>query len=74
MSKAALAKEDAHADFEDVEEEAKDGGVAALARGSTPVASGSTPLPLVVGAWLVVGVPLAWGVWITLQKAVILFH
>ncbi|MFG1361915.1 OFA family MFS transporter [Xanthobacter versatilis] len=74
MSKAALAKEDAHADFEDFEEEAKDGGVAVLARGSTPVASGSTPLPLVVAAWLVVGVPLAWGVWITLQKAVILFH
>ncbi|MFG1347228.1 OFA family MFS transporter [Xanthobacter autotrophicus DSM 431] len=74
MSKAALAKEEAHADFEDFDEEAKDGGVALAARSSTPVASGTTPLPLVVAAWVLVGVPLAWGVWITLQKAVILFH
>ncbi|MFS8038921.1 OFA family MFS transporter [Xanthobacter sp. AM11] len=74
MNKAALAKEEAHADFEDFEEEAKDGGLTTAARSSTPVASGSTPLPLVVAAWVLVGVPLAWGVWITLQKAVILFH
>jgi MFS family permease len=25
-------------------------------------------------AWLVVGLPLAWGVWVTLQKAIVLFH
>ncbi|MDB5987940.1 MAG: transporter [Nevskia sp.] len=25
-------------------------------------------------AWLAVGVPIAWGVWTTLQKAVVLFH
>ena len=25
-------------------------------------------------AWLFVGLPLAWGVWITLQKVMVLFH
>ncbi|HZR37119.1 MAG TPA: OFA family MFS transporter [Nevskia sp.] len=29
---------------------------------------------LVAAAWLFVGIPLAWGVWITLQKAAALFH
>jgi MFS family permease len=28
---------------------------------------------LVAAAWLVVGIPLAWGVWVTLQKAFVLF-
>ncbi|MBK4990089.1 MULTISPECIES: OFA family MFS transporter [Pseudomonas] len=31
-------------------------------------------LPLVLLAWAVVVVPLAWGVWITLQKTAVLFH
>ncbi|WJN50646.1 OFA family MFS transporter [Pseudomonas asiatica] len=31
-------------------------------------------LPLVLLAWTVVVVPLAWGVWITLQKTAVLFH
>ncbi|GGU50284.1 MFS transporter [Pseudomonas laurentiana] len=31
-------------------------------------------MPLVLAAWLVVGVPLAWGVWATLQKTAALFH
>ena len=26
------------------------------------------------GAWLAVGIPLAWGVKVTLEKAVVLFH
>ncbi|MDY7562880.1 OFA family MFS transporter [Pseudomonas sp. 10B1] len=30
--------------------------------------------PLVVAAWLAVGIPLAWGVWITLLKTAVLFH
>lgn len=25
-------------------------------------------------AWTAVGIPLAWGVWITLEKAWVLFH
>jgi hypothetical protein len=29
---------------------------------------------LVVLAWLAVGIPLLWGVWTTLQKAVLLFR
>jgi hypothetical protein len=32
----------------------------------------SSPATLVI-AWLVVGLPLAWGVWVTLQKASVLF-
>ena len=30
--------------------------------------------PLAVAAWLAVGIPLAWGVWVTLQKTAVLFH
>ena len=30
--------------------------------------------PLVIAAWLAVGIPLAWGVWITLQKTAVLFQ
>jgi MFS family permease len=30
--------------------------------------------PWVIAAWLVVGIPLAWGVWITLLKTAVLFH
>jgi len=33
-----------------------------------------TPAALVMFAWACVGIPLAWGIWITLQKAVVLFH
>ena len=29
---------------------------------------------LVVAAWLLVGIPLLWGVWMTLQKAAALFR
>jgi hypothetical protein len=29
---------------------------------------------LVVAAWLAVWIPIAWGVWVTLQKAVLLFR
>ncbi len=71
----ATAEEEVHADFEDFEEEAKDPlPSAASGTSSTPVAGGTTALPVVVLAWLAVGLPLAWGVWITLQKAVILFR
>ena len=30
--------------------------------------------PLAIAAWLVVGIPLAWGGWVTLQKTAVLFH
>jgi len=29
--------------------------------------------PLVIAAWLAVGIPLAWGIWVTLLKTVVLF-
>ena len=31
-------------------------------------------LPLTVAAWLAVGVPLLWGVWVTVQKTAVLFQ
>jgi len=31
-------------------------------------------LPLVLVAWAVVVIPLAWGIWVTLQKTAVLFH
>jgi len=47
---------------------AKEEGSAGMSREtSTP------PLPLVVLAWLVVGGPLAWGIFQTLKKAAALF-
>ena len=35
--------------------------------------TGKTPPALAIAAWLAVGIPLAWGVWVTLGKAVVLF-
>jgi hypothetical protein len=32
------------------------------------------PQALAIAAWLAVGIPLAWGVWITLEKALVLFR
>lgn len=37
------------------------------------VGTGGSPA-LIALAWAAVGVPLAWGVWVTLQKAFVLFH
>jgi hypothetical protein len=39
-----------------------------------PTLPEKTSLSTVVGAWLVVGIPLAWGIWLTLGKAWVLFH
>ena len=39
-----------------------------------PSAGGSGQWGLVAVAWLLVGVPLLWGVWNTLLKAAALFH
>jgi hypothetical protein len=45
------------------------------ANGSTVLEWRAAPgsLPMVIAAWLVVGIPLAWGVLITLQKTAVLF-
>jgi MFS family permease len=49
---------------------------AAQAGGASTVNSAvaSTPQAAVIAAWVGVGIPIAWGVWITLQKALILFR
>jgi hypothetical protein len=49
--------------------QAATGASAAAADGKPPPAPGG----LVVAAWAVVWIPLLWGVWVTLQKAVLLF-
>jgi MFS family permease len=46
---------------------------AAAAAAPVAAASGTTPTWQVALAWIAVGIPLAWGVWVTLQKAAILF-
>jgi hypothetical protein len=33
-----------------------------------------TPVALVLGAWLAVGLPLCWGAFVTLEKAWVLFR
>ena len=38
-----------------------------------PALSAATPGWQLAAAWVAVGIPIAWGVWVTLQKAVILF-
>jgi MFS family permease len=49
---------------------------AANAVGATAPASSSSPSPqvLVLAAWVGVGIPILWGVWITLQKVMVLFR
>jgi MFS family permease len=47
---------------------------AATASGRAPTSDEKTPGWLVAAAWLVVGVPILWGVWVTLTKAWILFQ
>ena len=41
--------------------------------GSRVIGGGALLTPGAIFAWLLVGIPLAWGTWVTLQKAVILF-
>ena len=43
---------------------------------STAAGASTAPSPswLVIAAWLAVGIPIAWGVWITLQKAAVIFR
>jgi MFS family permease len=62
-----------HADFEDFIEEERESAAAATPRSVEPPRSAAVLAALVV-AWAVVGAPLLWGVWITLQKTAALFH
>jgi len=45
--------------------------VVAAVPDSAPAAAVS---PILIGAWLFVGIPILWGAWVTLQKAFVLFH
>jgi len=45
----------------------------AVAHGSFGIGRGGFDGPA-LAAWLVVGIPILWGVWITLSKAFVLFH
>jgi MFS family permease len=62
MTDAELAAERAH------------GEKAAPAAGELEWSANPASKPMVIAAWLAVGIPLAWGVWITLQKTVVLFQ
>jgi MFS family permease len=41
---------------------------------SRPTSASATPQAMVLAAWIGVGIPILWGVWITLQKVMVLFH
>jgi hypothetical protein len=45
---------------------------------SAPAAGGASPegvsFVIVVLAWLAVWIPIGWGVWVTMEKAVVLFR
>lgn len=49
-------------------------GIGVTGTGAGTAALSQTPQALVIAAWACVVIPLAWGVWITLQKAVVLFQ
>jgi hypothetical protein len=67
-------EEGTHADFEDFDEEEREDRP--VARGSAEAAPrlGLSGLIVMSLAWLAVGAPLAWGVWVTLQKTAAMFH
>ena len=52
--------------------QAKGAGTAAGPSGSFGIGRGGLT-PAAAAAWAVVGIPIAWGIWITLSKALILF-
>jgi len=68
----AAEEEGTHADFEDFVEEGK--GPAGVLWGRATAGADVNSLALRCLSWLAVGVPLAWGTWITLQKAAAIFY
>ena len=76
---AQVVKDEAetHADFEDFVEEGPEPATkaASLPTHNATASSGRAgSLALLLVAWTAVGVPLSWGVWITLLKTAALFH
>ncbi|HXF78331.1 MAG TPA: OFA family MFS transporter [Usitatibacter sp.] len=58
----------------ELEAERRAGHEASVGRtGNGSGGTGALPLPISVAAWLAVGIPLVLGVWITLEKALVLF-
>ncbi|WP_026191155.1 OFA family MFS transporter [Methylosinus sp. LW4] len=75
-SVAAVVQEEKepHADFEDYIEDGQAAEAAAAeARRAAAAQNGGSRI-LLFAAWAAVGIPLAWGVSITLQKTFVLFH
>ena len=76
----AQREEGIHADFEDfVEEErendaARRAGAARTVGVPAPLETGPGALIVFLLAWIAVGVPLAWGTWVTLQKTAVMLH
>jgi MFS family permease len=62
MSEAELAAE---------QKKAHESSVVVPANAAAPAAAGVSPM--LVASWMFVGVPILWGAWITLQKALVLF-
>lgn len=54
--------------------QAKTARLSGMEGGSYGIGRGGFLRPGALLAWAVVGIPLAWGVWITVQKAIILFQ
>jgi MFS family permease len=52
---------------------ANSGGGASTARADNGAEGPTTPAWIVAASWLAVGIPIAWGFWVTLQKAVSIF-
>ena len=52
---------------------AHDVAAANAAGAAMSTATGATPKGLTYAVWIGVGIPIAWGVWITLQKVMVLF-
>jgi hypothetical protein len=73
--KAVIAADDGtHADFEDFVEEGREFSAKA-GRAAEPASSFKVgTIVMLILAWLAVGAPLAWGVWVTLQKTAAMFH
>jgi MFS family permease len=42
--------------------------------GGKAIATRASPAGIVFAAWILVGIPILWGVWLTLQKVTVLFH
>ena len=53
--------------------DAADKSMAAASTATVVASSRSTAGWQLAAAWIAVGIPIAWGVWVTLQKAVVLF-